>query len=139
MMETIFEFTIILVLVVFQSLFGVGLLLFGTPTFLFMGYGFESTLTLLLPLSIFISFLQIIYQKNSIKSLVLEYNIFCLPFLILFLVIAINFGEIVDIKIYVSAILIIFPEILFFADSLVFISSASLCNSNAFLYLDFFS
>ena len=118
-METIFEFTVILVLVVFQSLFGVGLLLFGTPTFLFMGYGFESTLTLLLPISIFISFLQIFYQKNSIKSLVLEYNIFCLPFLVLFLVIAINFGDIVDIRIYVSAILIISSILILNKDRIV--------------------
>jgi uncharacterized membrane protein YfcA len=106
-MELIIEFIIIFVLAVFQSVFGVGLLLFGTPTFLFIGYDFESTLVLLLPVSISISFLQIIYQKSSIKSLVSEYNLFCLPFLVLFLVVAINLGSIVDIRIYVSIFLII--------------------------------
>ena len=106
-MELILEFIIILVLTVFQSVFGVGLLLFGTPTFLFFGYDFVSTLVLLLPVSVFISLLQIIYQKSSIKSLVTEYNIFCLPFLIFFLVITINLGDIVGIKIYVSIFLII--------------------------------
>jgi len=106
-MELIIEFIIIFVLAVFQSVFGVGLLLFGTPTFLFIGYDFESTLVLLLPVSISISFLQIIYQKSSIQSLVSEYNLFCLPFLVLFLVIAINLGDIVDIRIYVSIFLII--------------------------------
>ena len=99
-MELIIEFIIIFVLAVFQSVFGVGLLLFGTPTFLFIGYDFESTLVLLLPVSISISFLQIIYQKSSIQSLVSEYNLFCLPFLVLFLVISINLGDIVDIRIY---------------------------------------
>ena len=106
-MELIIEFIIIFVLAVFQSVFGIGLLLFGTPTFLFIGYDFESTLVLLLPVSISISFLQIIYQKSSIQSLVSEYNLFCLPFLVLFLVIAINLGDIVDIRIYVSIFLII--------------------------------
>jgi hypothetical protein len=106
-MELVIEFIIIFVLAGFQSVFGVGLLLFGTPIFLFIGYDFESTLILLLPISISISFLQIIYQKSSIKSLVSEYNLFCLPFLVLFLVVAINLGSIVDIRIYVSIFLII--------------------------------
>ncbi len=105
-MELIIEFIIIFFLTILQSSFGVGLLLFGTPIFLFIGYGFEPTLTLLLPISICISFLHIIYQKNSIKSLVLEYNIYCLPFLVLFLVIALALQDIVDIKIYVSILLI---------------------------------
>ena len=106
-MELILESIVILILTVFQSIFGVGLLLFGTPIFLFIGYNFESTLILLLPVSITISFLQIISQKKSIKSLVPEYNLFCLPFLILFLVITIKFSNSLDIKIYVSIFLII--------------------------------
>jgi len=106
-MELILEFIVILTLTVFQSIFGVGLLLFGTPIFLFIGYNFESTLILLLPVSITISFLQIISQKKPIKSLVSEYNLFCLPFLILFLVVTIKFGNTLDIKIYVSIFLII--------------------------------
>ena len=107
-MELIIEFFIVSVLALFQSVFGVGLLLFGTPTFLFIGYDFESTLVLLLPVSIAVSFLQIINQKSSIKSLVVsEYNLFCLPFMLLFLVIAIKLGDILDIRLYVSILLII--------------------------------
>ena len=106
-MELVIEFLIIFFLAIFQALFGVGLLLFGTPIFLLIGYDFESTLVLLLPISISISFLQIFYQKNSIRSLVLEYNIFCLPFLTLFLVIAISLKEALDAKLYVSIFLII--------------------------------
>ena len=107
-MELIIEFIIVSVLALFQSVFGVGLLLFGTPTFLFIGYDFESTLVLLLPVSIAVSFLQIINQKSSIKSLVVsEYNLFCLPFMLLFLVIAIKLGDILDIRLYVSILLII--------------------------------
>ena len=106
-MELGIEFIIIFLLATFQAMFGVGLLLFGTPIFLLIGYDFESTLVLLLPISISISFLQIFYQKNSIRSLVLEYNIFCLPFLIIFLVIAIKLKDALDAKLYVSIFLII--------------------------------
>ena len=106
-MEAIPEFIIIALLVVFQSVFGIGLLLFGTPAFLLIGYDFESTLVLLLPISIVTSLLQTIYQKNFIKHVTYEFNLFCLPFLFLFLVIAINFVGILDIRIFVSTFLII--------------------------------
>ena len=53
--ELILEFIIILFLCFFQSIFGVGLLLFGTPTFLLIGYDFVTTLAYILPLSITIS------------------------------------------------------------------------------------
>lgn len=42
-----------------QSVFGVGLLVFGTPTLLLMGYGFGQTLAYLLPCSLAISALQV--------------------------------------------------------------------------------
>ena len=120
-MELIIEFIIISVLVLFQSVFGIGLLLFGTPIFLIIGYGFESTLALLLPVSICISALQIIDQKSSIKFLsVSEYNIFCLPFLLLSLVIAVNLGNKVDIKIYVSALLIISSIVILNKNRIIF-------------------
>jgi uncharacterized membrane protein YfcA len=106
-MELITEFIIIAVLAVFQSVFGVGLLLFGTPAFLFIGYDFGATLVLLLPVSIVTSLLQTIYQKSSIMPLISEFNLFCLPFLFLFLVIAINLGGTLDIRIFVSIFLII--------------------------------
>ena len=118
-MELVIELIIIFLLATFQSLFGVGLLLFGTPIFLFVGYDFESTLVLLLPISISISFLQIFYQRSSIKSLVSEYNIFCLPFLVLFLVIAINLRDTVNIRIYVSIFLIITSLIILNKDRII--------------------
>ena len=106
-MEVFWEFIIILFLSLFQSLFGIGLLLFGTPTFLFIGYDFESTLALLLPISVTISFLQIMYEKSSIRSLASEFNIFCLPYLVIFLLLVINLGNVIEIRTYVAAALII--------------------------------
>ena len=121
-MELIIELIVILMLTIFQSVFGVGLLLFGTPIFLFIGYNFESTLIVLWPISISISFLQIISQKKSVIPLIFEYNLFCLPFLIIFLVIAIKFGNLIDIKVYVSTFLII--------------SSILILNKNKFIFIN---
>ena len=106
-MEITIEIILIFVLSIFQSVFGVGLLLFGTPIFLLNGYSFETTLVILLPVSIFISFLQIISHKKFTKSLISEYNHFCLPFLVMFLIIAVNTVNLINIKICVSILLII--------------------------------
>ena len=42
-------FAVIIVLAVVQSLFGVGLLVFGTPTLLLLGYPYQDALAILLP------------------------------------------------------------------------------------------
>ena len=105
-MELTIEFFIVLFLCLFQSIFGVGLLLFGTPTFLMIGYDFVSTLFIILPVSITISFLQIIYKNSLKKKQVLEFNLFCLPVLFIFLIISIN-SNFIDIKMCVSILLII--------------------------------
>jgi len=65
MPELIFNesFSVIFLIIVFsiiQSLFGVGILLFGTPTFLFLGFSFEETLSFTLPASLSVSLLQIL-------------------------------------------------------------------------------
>jgi len=49
----------VLVLAVVQSVFGVGLLVFRTPTLLLLGYPFDQALAYLLPCSILISALQV--------------------------------------------------------------------------------
>ena len=135
-MELIIEFIIVFVLALFQSIFGIGLLLFGTPIFLIIGYGFESTLVLLLPVSICISALQIIYHKRSIKFLsVSEYNIFCLPFLLLSLVIAINLGDKVDIKTYVSILLIVSSIVILNKNRIIFNNKYLLKHRKLYLIL----
>ena len=65
-----------------QSIFGTGVLLFGTPLFLIMGYSFHFTLTILLPTSILISLLQLkngftYVDSNFYKKLI----IYCIPFI----------------------------------------------------------
>jgi uncharacterized protein len=106
-MDIFLENLVLLILIIVQSIFGIGLLLFGTPTFLILGYDFLNTLNFLLPISIVISFLQLISFKAPFKKIIFEYNLFCLPFLILFLIIALNFKDILNFKVYVAIFLIV--------------------------------
>ena len=76
---------------VLQSIFGTGVLLFGTPIMLMLGKDFQTTLTILLPASIFINFFQI---KNNLKFIDIVFYkdliLFCLP--ILFLTLYLSFS-----------------------------------------------
>ena len=64
-MELIF-FVIILISII-QSIFGVGVLLFGTPILLILDYKFIEALNILLPISVAINFLQIINGHKKIN------------------------------------------------------------------------
>ena len=79
-MISILEISIIIFLIVIQSVFGVGLLLFGTPSFLILGYDFANTINILMPVSITISILQ--YYKSKVKDqkFINEYNLYCFLF-----------------------------------------------------------
>ena len=65
-MISFFEVGIIIFLIIIQSVFGVGLLLFGTPSFLILGYDFANTINILMPVSITISILQ--FYKSKVKD-----------------------------------------------------------------------
>ncbi|MDC0247988.1 hypothetical protein OAK00_02420 [Pelagibacteraceae bacterium] len=106
-MDLVLENLVLIVLIIVQSIFGIGLLLFGTPTFLILGYDFLNTLNFLLPISIVISFLQLISFKRPFKKIIYDYNLFCLPFLVLFLIIALNFKDVLNFKVYVAIVLIV--------------------------------
>ena len=60
------ELIILIAISIIQSVIGVGILLFGTPIFLLMGYTFFETLVFLLPISIVISLMTII-QNGGVK------------------------------------------------------------------------
>jgi uncharacterized protein len=82
-----FDISIIIILTsIIQSIFGTGVLLFGTPLLLLSGYDFQYSLQILLPTSILINFLQL--RKNFIKIDISFYKklvAFCLPPIALFL------------------------------------------------------
>ena len=54
------EILIIIVFAAMQSVFGIGILFFGTPTLILLGYPFVETLAVVLPASIAVSLLQVV-------------------------------------------------------------------------------
>ena len=71
---------------VVQSIFGTGVLLFGTPILLILGYNFQYALIILLPTSILINFFQL---KNNFNKIDIRFYkrlfLFSIPLIILFL------------------------------------------------------
>jgi hypothetical protein len=68
MIEMYYLLIIIAVFSAIQSVFGVGLLLFGTPTLLLLEYSYSDTLWLLLPCSITISLIQVASNYKLIEA-----------------------------------------------------------------------
>ena len=105
-MEFFNEILVIITLIIFQSIFGVGLLLFGTPTFLYFNYSFSETLSLLLPISFTISLIQYLNSKEKDINFTNKFNIFTLPSLIICQITILNFQEIINLKVFISIMLI---------------------------------
>lgn len=78
--------SIVLVVASLQSVFGVGILLFGTPLLLLYGCRFDELLGILLPISIAINFLQIVSSYKLInKRLLASFFLYCMPLITIFL------------------------------------------------------
>ena len=60
--------TLIFILSVFQSIFGIGLLVLGTPLLLISGFSFIESLFLLLPCSIIVSSLTFFLINKKYKK-----------------------------------------------------------------------
>lgn len=73
-----------------QSIFGMGVLVFGTPTFLLMGFGFTETLGILLPSSLLISLAQVLLHKGPRPKISKSLFALCVPAIGLSLFIAIS-------------------------------------------------
>jgi len=79
-------FITILITSIIQSLFGVGVLLFGTPLLLLFGFDFITTLTILLPVSLIINSFQLIVSYKNIDFIFYKKMlIYTVPFIVLFL------------------------------------------------------
>lgn len=103
------EISILIVLCsISQSLFGVGILIFGTPVMLIMQYSYVDILWVLLPCSISINFMQILgdaKNKNIKSSKILEvfdvrslFFKFTIPFIILGLVFVLIYNHNINLK-----------------------------------------
>ena len=105
------ELLILIILSIFQSIFGIGLLVFGTPTFLILGYDFIEVLNILLPFSISISLLQILFGKNNDKKFTSSLMIYCVPALLISLTIMIQYQYSINFILLTSITIIIFSII----------------------------
>jgi uncharacterized membrane protein YfcA len=98
---------LILVLAVVQSLFGIGILLFGTPILLILGYEYQEALMYLLPASAAISWSQVWdFRAHKLdggyRKLFLS---FCIPMLIVGMFLTQYFDLKFEIKIFVTVML----------------------------------
>ena len=103
------NFDVLLVILftsIIQSIFGTGVLLFGTPTLLLLNYNFENALIILLPTSILINLLQIkndykYIDRTFYKNLIL----YCLP--LVFLTLYLSKLDVIDVNISIGMFLMI--------------------------------
>ncbi len=70
---------IVAVLSVVQSIFGMGVLIFGTPTLLLLGYDFISAIGILVPASFVISLLQVATSGKQRVAVSPNLYLLCLP------------------------------------------------------------
>jgi hypothetical protein len=102
MIELIIGITVFSII---QSIFGVGLLLFGTPTLLLMGYSYSVTLWILLPCSIVISLIQTVNNYNLVRAKK-KVTYFTIPTMILSLVFVVSYDQVLDISTIVGSFLL---------------------------------
>lgn len=102
-------YLLILILSVVQSLFGVGLLLFGTPLLLIMGHEYTEALMYLLPASAALSWSQVKdYRHEKLNGGYRKFFfLLCLPTLFTGMIIATKLDIKFEIKIFVTAMLFI--------------------------------
>ena len=110
---TFLELSIISVFCFVQSIFGIGLLLLGTPTFLLLGYGYFDVLNILLPFSILISLSQIISYREKNFKFASKIFIFSVPTLVLGLILVKFLESRINFTSFVSVFLIAFSIINF--------------------------
>jgi uncharacterized protein len=97
---------IIIITSFIQSLFGTGVLLFGTPVLLILGYDFFFALSILLPTSVIINVLQI---KDSMRNIDINFYKKMLFYSVPFIIISLYFLNFVrfEIHLYVGVFLLI--------------------------------
>ena len=97
---------IISLFAILQSIVGIGLLLFGTPTLMLIGYSYEVVLSIILPASIVISALQV---KGNYKIVYGKKHLFVytLPSIGLGLYYILGLKSSIDITFIVGVVLLI--------------------------------
>ena len=99
---------------VVQSLFGIGLLMFGTPTLLLLGYPFSQTLAILLPASIVVSLLQVSDMPRRFDGLLPRLAGWCLIPIALTLASVLAWDRHVSLNLPVAVLLMLFVVVRLF-------------------------
>ena len=103
---------IIAVFSIVQSIFGVGLLLFGTPTLLLLEYSYSETLWLLLPCSVTISLIQVVNDYKLIEAKKKAIYL-VIPTLVLSLALTVTYADGINITRIVGILLLLIGIIKF--------------------------
>jgi hypothetical protein len=77
--DNLFIFALVVALAIVQSIFGMGILVIGTPTLLLLGYDFLTSLCYLLPASFVISLIQVATAGKNRVSIPSYLYLYCLP------------------------------------------------------------
>ncbi len=127
MIESSLVFYFFCLIVTLQSAVGVGVLVLGTPFLLILNYSILDILFILLPLSIFTSFSNLLimkyYNKISEKSTFNElkkFFIICVPSILIGLILLKFFQNYINFKIFVSIIILLSVCIISLKDKINF-------------------
>jgi len=100
-------FLIVAIFAIIQSIFGMGILVFGTPTLLLLGFEFSTVLALLLPSSVLISLTQVVTSGSIALQRREKQNIvICTLFVLGFLALILKLQLKINIDILVGGVLL---------------------------------
>ena len=114
MIEYILFFLFFIVLSTIQSIIGIGVLVLGTPILLIFEFTLHEILSILLPVSILTSLLNIIIIKKNYKNFYKKINnntkfifyTYCLPSIIIGLLFLKYFSDLINFKLLVSLLIL---------------------------------
>ncbi len=133
MLHELINFFLVIILVMIQSVAGVGVLVLGTPTLLLLDISLIETMNYLLPISIITSLANLMIMKFKINKFNYDKNrfilffIICIPFVFVGLIILKFVNELIEIDYLVSIIII---------STLIFKNKISLISKNLSLKLN---
>lgn len=104
-------FAVIVVTSVVQSIVGVGILVFGTPSFLLLGFSLPEAVGHLLPVSLVVSLLQILKTRKGRPKIDPGLYALCLPVIVITFLITI-FSEVSRVSAYIVGAMLIVSSIM---------------------------
>jgi uncharacterized protein len=107
--------SVLFILIIIQTIVGVGILVIGTPFLLILGFNIMEIFSILLPISILTSFINLLFFKLKKKELKMKINsetkylffFICLPSIFIGLYLLDIFYELINFKYLVSLIIIL--------------------------------